>query len=88
MQGNPLFRSNLIWCPKTLFVPVPVRSVFKLPLSITCDIKSRYCFIFYSIVPTITAVNNEANVPAINAKIPSLDKSLVLLGASEPIPPI
>ena len=37
---------------------------------------------------TITAVNNEAIVPAINAFIPSFDKSMRLSGAIAPIPPI
>ena len=87
-HGNPLARSNLIWYPKTLLVPVPVLSVFEVPFAITCDIKSRYCFIFYKIAPTITAVNNDASVPAIKAKTPSFDKSPVLLGAKDPIPPI
>ena len=36
----------------------------------------------------MTAVNKDANVPAISAKIPNLDKSLVRLGAKAPIPPI
>ena len=36
----------------------------------------------------MTAVNSEANVPAIRAKIPNFDKSALLLGANDPIPPI
>jgi hypothetical protein len=43
---------------------------------------------FYKIAPTITAVNNDASVPAIKAKTPSFDKSPVLFGAKDPIPPI
>ena len=43
---------------------------------------------YYKIIPTITAVNSDANVPAIKANIPILDKSPLLLGAKAPIPPI
>ena len=39
-------------------------------------------------MPTITAVNKEANVPPIKANMPNRDKSPLLLGASDPIPPI
>ena len=62
---------------KYLLVPVPVRSDFRVPSFITLVIKSKYCCINYIIIPTITAVNKHANVPAIKAKIPNLDKSFI-----------
>ena len=46
--GKPLLKSNLIWCPKTLLVPVPVLSDFSFPFSKTCFTKSWYCFIIDS----------------------------------------
>ena len=39
-------------------------------------------------MPTMTAVNNEAKVPATNANSPNLERRAFLLGTSAPIPPI
>lgn len=43
-MGKPSLRSKRIWYPKTLSVPVPVRSFFRLPLDSTCFSNSWYCF--------------------------------------------
>src|SRR5215213_1190644 len=42
-SGKPAARSKRIWCPKTLRVPVPVRSPFSTPSSRTRRTSSRYC---------------------------------------------
>ena len=42
-SGNPSPRSKRIWWPKTLFVPVPVRSALATPWSRTWRRKSSYC---------------------------------------------
>jgi hypothetical protein len=44
-NGNPADRSNRIWWPKTLRVPVPVRSVLTAPVVRMRSIRSRYCCI-------------------------------------------
>ena len=44
-SGNPFCRSNRIWYPKQLWVPVPVRSVLCTPFSKICWSRSRYCCI-------------------------------------------
>jgi hypothetical protein len=41
--GKPSARSNRIWWPKTLSVPVPVRSDFSTPVVSTRSRRSRYC---------------------------------------------
>src|SRR5215831_20631170 len=42
-SGKPSRRSKRIWCPKTLFVPVPVRSALATPWSRTWRRNSSYC---------------------------------------------
>src|SRR5687768_9174187 len=42
-SGKPSFRSKRIWWPKTLRVPVPVRSVLGVPCVCTWRMKSSYC---------------------------------------------
>src|SRR5690606_26308650 len=42
--GKPSARSKRICWPNTLQVPVPVRSLLKVPVSRTRRISSRYCF--------------------------------------------
>ena len=44
-NGNPSPRSKRIWWPKTLRVPVPVRSPRTTPSSQILRSRSRYCFI-------------------------------------------
>src|SRR5262249_37147600 len=44
-SGKPPERSKRIWYPKTLVVPVPVRSLFGIPWSRTCRTNSSYCAI-------------------------------------------
>ena len=46
-RGKPSARSNRIWWPNTLKVPVPVRSVFMAPVSRTRRMRSRYCCMAY-----------------------------------------
>ena len=41
-SGKPSFRSNRIWWPNTLLVPVPVRSVLATPVVCTWRMKSSY----------------------------------------------
>jgi len=43
-RGNPSDKSKRIWWPKTLRVPVPVRSSLVAPFSRTWLINFRYCF--------------------------------------------
>lgn len=43
-SGKPSARSKRIWRPKTLRVPVPVRSPRSLPFSSMSRRRSRYCF--------------------------------------------
>lgn len=43
-RGKPSARSKRIWRPKTLRVPVPVRSPRSLPFSSMSRRRSRYCF--------------------------------------------
>lgn len=44
--------------------------------------------ITYSIMPAMAAVSRHAKVPPIRALIPSCERTPLLLGAKEPIPPI
>src|SRR5690606_10156996 len=46
-RGKPSARSKRIWWPNTLQVPVPVRSLLKVPDSRARRISSRYCFMPY-----------------------------------------
>ena len=41
-SGKPSLRSKRIWYPKTLVVPVPVRSALATPWSRTWRMKSSY----------------------------------------------